>query len=94
MILNVYTLHDSKTLVYNSPFFAMNHGVARRMVSDVAADLNTSIGRHPMDYTLYCVGTYDDQTGFLTPKEIREHVVDVIALVASKPIPLFNKDNA
>lgn len=94
MILNVYTLHDSKTLVYNQPFYAMNHGVARRMVSDVAADMNTSVGRHPTDYTLYCVGTYDDQTGFLKPYEIREHVVDVIALVPLRTPDLFDKENA
>ena len=94
MILNAYTLHDAKALVYNQPFFAANHPVAIRMVSDIASDTNTSIGRHPRDYTLYRIGTYDDQTGFFQPLEIREHVCDVITLVQPIPTPLFPKETA
>lgn len=81
MILNAYTVHDTKALTFNQPFFAINHGIARRMIADVAKDNTTSLGRHPNDFVVYCVGTYDDQTGRLTAHEIREHVVDVISLV-------------
>jgi hypothetical protein len=91
MILNAYTLFDSKSLVFNQPFFAHNHAVAIRMVGDIAQDANTSVGRHPSDYIVYKVGTYDDQTGFFSPLEIREHVIDVISLVQRQPMPdLFN----
>lgn len=89
MILNAYTLFDSKSLVFNQPFFAHNNAVAIRMVTEIAQDMNTSIGRHPSDYVVYRVGTYDDQTGFFSPLEIREHVVDVISLVQREPQPAF-----
>ena len=46
------------------------------------------------DDTLYRIGTYDDQTGFFQPLEIREHVCDVITLVQPIPTPLFPKENA
>lgn len=92
MILNAYTLHDAKALAYGAPFFVSNHALAIRAVSEVASDINTNIGRHPRDFTLYRVGTYDDQTGFLQPLEIREHVCDVITLVPPMPTPLFPKE--
>lgn len=85
MILNAYTLHDLKALNFNQPFFCLNHGVARRMVTDIATDPNTSIGRHPSDYILYFIGTYDDASGVFTPKDIREHVADVITLIPVHP---------
>lgn len=92
MKLNAYTLFDSKSLVFNQPFFAHNHAVATRMVSDIAQDTNTQIGRHPSDFILYKIGTYDDATGFMEPLEIREHVVDVVSLVHRAPVvDLFNR---
>lgn len=81
MILNAYTLFDTKALVYNTPFFSHNNNSAIRMVADIATDMNTTVGRHPSDYTLYRIGHYDDEKGVMHPLEIREHVIDVIALV-------------
>lgn len=95
MIWNAYTLLDVKVPQYNPPFFAINDGLARRMVSDLVADLNTSVGRHPADFKLYRLGTYDDQKGALAPLDIMEHVVDCSSLVSpraelSLPFPRGN----
>lgn len=84
MKLNAYTLFDTKSLVFNTPFFTHTHGAATRMCADLVADLNTTVGRHPADYVLYCIGQYDDEKGALVPHEIREHVVDIVSLV---PMP-------
>lgn len=81
MILNAYTLYDTKSLSSSPPFFALTHGVATRMVSDIANDLGTSVGRHPADYTLYCIGRFDDAAGILLPGDVREHVAHVVSLV-------------
>lgn len=78
---NVYTLFDTKALIFNTPFYAHNHQVARRMVGDLVNDPNTSVGRHPADFVLYCLGSYQDDVGTFSLHEIREHVVDCIALV-------------
>lgn len=82
MKLNVYTLFDTKALIFNTPFFCQNHGVARRMCSDLVADTNTTVGRHPADYVLYCLGSYHDDLGKFELLEIREHVVDIVSLAA------------
>lgn len=81
MVLRAYSIFDNKALTYHQPFFAPTNGAAVRMFQDTANDLNTSIGRHPSDFILYCVGDYDDQNGAMTSYSPREHVVDAISLV-------------
>lgn len=90
---HLYTLHDVKALIYNPPFPAANHAVAKRMVTELASDLNTSVGRHPSDYKLYYLGNYDDSNGSFAILSVAEHVSDVVALL---PMPVqqqpFNFD--
>lgn len=88
MILKAYTIYDNKALQYHPPFFASTHGAACRMLSDLVNDSNTNVGRHPGDYVLYCVGSYDDQLGAMIPIAPLEHVRDATSLVALAP-PLF-----
>lgn len=85
MMLRAYSIFDDKALVYHQPFFAPTNGAALRMFSDSANDTNTSIGRHPGDYRLYCIGHYNDQDGVMTPYSPMEHVVDAVALLTIKP---------
>lgn len=85
MMLRAYSIFDNKALVYHQPFFAPTNGAAVRMFQDTANDTNTSIGRHPADYILYCVGHYDDQTGAMSPYSPVEHVVDAVALLRIQP---------
>lgn len=81
MLLNAYTVYDNKTLTYSPPFFQAAHGAATRMFSDLVQDTNTTIGRHPSDYSLFCVAKFDDQTGFLQALDAREHIVDAASLL-------------
>lgn len=89
MILRAYSIFDTKALNYHAPFFMNTNGQAVRAFSDLANDLNTTVGRHPADYILYCVGTFDDATAELTALAPREHVIDAINLVhISQQLPL------
>lgn len=81
MLTNAYTLYDNKSLTYSPPFFAVAHGAAARLVADLASDLQTSVGRHPADYVLFCIGVFDDASGRLLPNDVREHITDVTTLV-------------
>lgn len=85
-----YTLHDVKALQYNPPFFTMNDALARRMVSELVMDPNTTVGRHPSDFKLYKIGMYDDATGIFDRLSIAEHVVDCIALVPARQPSLLD----
>ncbi len=69
MLLKCFTIYDSKTECYLPPFFQRSTGEAVRIFQDLSVDMDTSIGRHPADYTLFEIGAFDDQTakfGFKT----------------------------
>lgn len=90
MILNAYTLHDLKARNFSPPFFAANHAVATRMLTDLVNDMNTTVGRHPADYRLFCVGSFDDQMGEIKYVPVHEHITDAVNCVAASPPDLFN----
>jgi len=89
-LLIAYTLHDSKALNYNPPFFMSNDALARRACSDLVTDMNTSVARHPSDFKLYKIGMFDDTNAIFTPFTIPEHVIDIIALVPRPASRLFD----
>lgn len=63
MIVNVYSLLDTKVGVHGLPFFFVHDQLAFRAVADLAADLSTTVGRHPADFMLVQLGRFDDGTG-------------------------------
>lgn len=89
-LLIAYTLHDVKALTYSPPFFTSNDAIAKRMVSDLVADTNTTVGRHPADYKLYKIGTFDEGNAVLTPLSIPEHVADCISFVPPPKPSMFD----
>lgn len=86
MLIRAYTVYDNKALVYAPPFFAATDGAAVRMFQDVANDLNTSIGQHPGDFSLWWCGMYDDQKGIFQPNVPLAHVIDAAALVKAQAV--------
>lgn len=62
MLTELYTIYDSKALIYNKPFHQQNEAVALRTASDLANDPNSECCKHAEDYVLFYLGTYDDQT--------------------------------
>ena len=68
MIHHIFTVFDSKAAAYLTPFYAQTKGVAIRQFSDaINGDPTHNFARHPEDFTLFELGTYDDNTAtFLT----------------------------
>jgi len=93
MITNMYGIFDRKALCYHLPFFALNDQVAIRTVSDVVAEPNGMLGRHPGDYQLYRVGFFDDRTATVKPELPIAHVIDLLSIVQALqseiPFPEF-----
>lgn len=95
MRLRAYTIYDMKSVQHHAPFYAPTDGAAIRLVTDLANDLGTIVGRHPSDHVLYYVGDWDDEKGVFTPTDIKVHVRDVITLVkAAEVADLFNNKAA
>lgn len=89
MNLIMFSLFDTKTGTFATPFFMNHRGAAFRAVMDVASDMTTSIGRHPADYALYELGLFDDQTGRLEPCHPLNLGSAVQFLPSPTPAPLF-----
>lgn len=86
MIVNAYSIFDRKTLVYYQPWFQPTDGAASRILADLVNDPSTSIGKHPGDFVLFRIGTYDDAKGLMTSVSPLVHIMDAIAL-APPPMP-------
>lgn len=63
MLNKVYSVFDTKGLMYNVPFFAAQNGVAIRMFTELVNDGRSTISRFPDDFILFEIGTFDDSNG-------------------------------
>nr|QJB19012.1 MAG: nonstructural protein [Microvirus sp.] len=63
MIQRVFTVYDSKVGAYLRPFFMTTKGEALRAWTDTVNDKETAFNKHPEDYCLFELGTFDDQVG-------------------------------
>lgn len=63
MILRIFSVYDIKAEVFSPPFFMSTAGEAIRAFKDLVNDPNTTIGRHPEDYRLMALGTFDNGSG-------------------------------
>lgn len=83
LILSTY---DSATEMYNQPFHVQSIGQATREFTDVLSDPNHPMAKHPEDYALFQIGTFNDNTGKIEPIEpkcvARAH--ELIALQKAK----------
>lgn len=81
MKLNMYTVFDTASGVYDRPFFMQSDGAATRAFQDIATDAEHPIGKHPEDYHLCRIGTYDDNKGTVHPENV-EVIATALELVA------------
>ncbi len=65
MILRAYTVYDSKTEAYLRPFFMQTPAEAIRAFRDTVNDGQSPFCKHPEDFTLFEVGTFDETSGSL-----------------------------
>ena len=82
MRLNVYTIFDVASGAYMRPFFGASDGQAIRSFTDISQDADHEIGKHPEDYSLYRIGTYDDNKGVLHPED-KQCLATALEVVAS-----------
>lgn len=62
MISKLFTIYDCKAEAYLKPFMYQNKGEAIRAFSDTVNSNDSMLNKHPEDYTLFELGTWDDNT--------------------------------
>lgn len=70
MILKVFAVHDTKAKAFLQPFYSPSAGSALRAFGDAVNEKQCPFNKHPSDYMLYEIGSYDDSTASLDPLEV------------------------
>lgn len=76
MILQILSVRDRAANAYGRPIFVAAIGQAIRSFQDEInrVDQNNEMNKHPDDFDLYHLGTFDDETGLLTSKSTPEQI--------------------
>lgn len=71
----VYGIWDTKGETYSQMLMIYaHHAAAIRYFDDVGSAENTTVNKHPEDYELHYIGTFDD-TNALHPSDTAERVL-------------------
>lgn len=80
-VFGVYALYDRVGMTYMQPFYFQYDAQAVRKIQDDMADANSMLVKHPKDFSLYRLGTYDLNMGELCGLEKPVFICDVNSLV-------------
>lgn len=69
-LLKAYSIRDAAIDAFNSPFCVPAPGVAARYFTDLVNDRQTPYSKHPEDYDLYFVGTFETDNGSLLGEKV------------------------
>lgn len=67
MKLKIFSIRDSKVDAFMRPFFAQTTKEALRIFEDSVNNVDSGFFKHPDDYCLYEVGSFDPLKGTLEP---------------------------
>nr|UXQ87985.1 MAG: nonstructural protein [Microvirus sp.] len=85
MIKSIYSVYDEKTLAWLNPFNLVNDGEAIRGFSDAVNDPSSMFNKHPNDFHLYKLGTFDDSKGQIHQDGINKHVISAMEVYIRTP---------
>lgn len=63
MVLQVFSVYDSKLKAFMLPFFQQNIALAIRAFKTGANDPESQLCGHPEDFSLHHLGDFDDELG-------------------------------
>jgi hypothetical protein len=61
MIHKIFTVYDQKAAAYLPPFYMHRTEMALRVFSDCINSNDHQFGKHPADYSIFELGTFDDE---------------------------------
>jgi len=65
-----FAIRDVKADAFNLPFFQTTRASAIRNFADLSSDPQSTIARHPEDFQLYEIGSYDSGNAYFTSLEL------------------------
>lgn len=65
MNVQVYSLYDTKALVFSQPSYFPNDATAMRAFLQLSNESGNTVNQYPADFIIFNVGEWDDQNGVL-----------------------------
>ena len=66
MIQFICTVYDTKAEMFEPPFYSRSELEAERIFSDAVNQADSRVGKHPEDYQLFLLGTFETDTAEIT----------------------------
>lgn len=83
MKVNLYAIHDAGAKAYMPPFPMQNDNLAIRSFQQ-AVQTQEHIQQHPIDYSMFRIGVYDDETAILSPEAPPELICTAIQTITMR----------
>ena len=80
LMVNGENVFDAAAKAYLRPFVTPTKGIALRGFMDAVSDPNHEFAKHSSDYTLFEIGTFNEETGLLTPMQTPSKVASAYEL--------------
>jgi len=81
MIKQIFSIYDQKAEAFYQPFFFDTIGQAKRIIHDFVKTEDHAFNKHPADYTLFSLGTFDDNNGEI------DHTKQIICSLVELKLP-------
>lgn len=84
MILQIFTVYDQKAESYLPPFYDKTKGSAIRSFSETVNTPDHQFNKYPEDFTLFLLGSYDDQHAEITTLPAKESLGLALEFIISE----------
>ena len=69
MKVQCYAIFDQCSGIYEKPFFSTTDDIVKREFQDIVCADDHPISKHPEHYSLWRLGTFDNNSGLLTNED-------------------------
>lgn len=91
---NVYSVYDEASSSYSEPFYALNDGVAVRMMQNSINNPQSLFYTHPHHFTLMKIGVFHEHTGELEPRMPVKSVMTILEIRSLSGLSDSSQNNA
>lgn len=81
MANKIYSVYDSKAEAWIEPQISKNNATAIRSWFKTLSSDNV-FSQHPADFTLFCIGEWDEFTGVIKPLEAKQPLMTALEVLA------------
>lgn len=79
--MKIYSIYDSAADVFNDPFNQLTNEVALRTFRSLIYDGQSTISNTPDDFSLFCIGDFNSETGVITARFKPELIAEAMAII-------------